>query len=285
MINEEFLKEQGIDETKHEAIISAFAESTKGLFDEKELSRQKGDAVRSMMEGYEEAAFKAYNIPKLDNEKASEYNIRSAKEYWTKHYEDKINELTTLNSELSEKAKNGIKDEELLQKYSALEQTLETERNTFKQEKETWESENTKREKLNAYKSLIPKLKEDIDPEYKKFKVDGLLDSLLGKEVVEADGKLLIKGDETNGFTNTLVDEYLKENLKGILDEKHVQTGTGRRPAGGGDPAVIDISDSDTPQAKEAKIRAYLRDKGMNTTSENYSEEFGRLRKKYILKK
>jgi len=285
MINEEFLKEQGIDETKHKAILSAFNEATKGMLTPDDLNKQKGDAVRSMMEGFENSIFEATKIQKNNNEKASEYAKRAFEAFHKTSYESKINELSGLNKELNDKIKAGIKDPELVSKIEALEQTLETERTAFKEKEQAWESENTKREKLSAYKSLLPKFKDDIDSEFKKFKIDGVLNELLGKEVVEVEGKLIIKGDETNGFTNTPVEEYFKESFKSIIDEKIVQNGTGLKPRGQGDNVVLDISDNDSASEKEAKIRAYLKSQGINSIDSRYSEEFTKLRTKYVLKK
>ena len=285
MITKEFLTEQGIDETKHEAIISAFEESKKGFFTGEQLRKEKGDAVRSMMEGFEKSIFEVTNVEKNNNEKASDYATRAFEAFHKTGYEAKITELQNLNNELNDKIKKGIKDPELVAKLDALEQTLNTEREAFKQKETEWQSETAKRDKLTKYNSLIPKLKTDIDADYKKFKVDSMLNELLGKEVVEVDGKLLIKGDETNGFTNIEVEAFMKENLKNIIDEKHTQTGTGLKPAQGGDGTVLDISDNESPQAKEAKIREYLNKQGLNTVSKEYTEQFKSLREKYILKK
>jgi len=282
MINEDFLKEQGIDETKHEAIISAYNNAVSKLQDDHKTD--KSGAVKSMMEGFEGNIFNVTKIEKNANEKASDYAIRAFDTFHKTNYESKINELTDLNKELDGKIKAGIKDPELAQKIEALEQTLETERKGFQEKETAWESEKAREAKVNKYKSLLPKLKADADQDYKDYKVNGVIEVLVGKDVVDdGKGNLIIKGDESNQFTNTPVIDFLKENLKGIIDEGHQQTGTGQKASGS--TVVIDISDSDSPQAKDGKIRDYLKEKGIKVTDKEYSEQFKELRTKYILKK
>ncbi len=178
-----------------------------------------------------------------------------------------------LKKELSELKAEKAKFPDLIQeKIKEKEDELIKVKSDYERDKKMW----------NLLKSIPTKLKVDLDPDYKNFKISQALEKAMKDfDVIEinSDGKILLKNSKN--YEQKSADEFFKTELDLIIDKGTQQTGggAGNQPPGGngGKNGELKLNDDMSPNEKVTKIREHIASKGIASYDPKYTEEINKL--------
>jgi len=248
-------------------------------------------------------------VQKKDGEKTYDYAKRvigSLKEKagGSKELQAKIDEQTSVISDLEKKIKDGASDEAIKKKLADAETKLGNLQEQYDKDKTTWESTQKEMEAKVAnvqvdvaFEKAVAglKFKAGFSEDIKNVLLDNAKKSILNEltpDWEEADGKKnLIFRDKDgriktnpNNLQNAITaEELVRSKLGDALDTGRTQTGTGSKGtegpgAPGGDGATLDLASIKTQVAADDAIAADLMSRGFTRGTTEFAEKFSEIR-------
>ena len=178
----------------------------------------------------------------------------------------KYESIKSKNKELEEQLKS-VPD---AAKYDSLQKTYNEAIENHKlelQKLETNFNNQQKRSKIEMFIKSLP-FDEKHDKDYVNFKTKSLIDDIekRGFEVEEVNGKIMLKGGESEGHRSFELSEFAKEPLAGLLKSETTPPRLPNAPQG--------LSSIKSKEEFYTGIRKGLEDKGLKITDDNWDSAY-----------
>lgn len=287
MIAKEDLLKVKLDEEKANQVMELLGESAKVLYAKDEYAKAMGDVDRSIL--------MAYGIPKNPNETTSAYQKRAATTKMNEIITAKETEHASTIDDLNKKLLAKPGDEKLVKELqdakaelAKIPDLIDEKVNEWKSKYEEVEREFNSFKTQSELKSFLPKFKDDVDPEFRDFKVKSAIDKILASKELQKtdDGKLLIY-DPVN-HERTPADSYLSKELEAIAFKAVIQNGGGAggdngNPGGSG-KGTLKFAEGLTNIEKYNSIKEHIgTQEGIDKFAPNYSKRLNELCKDHDL--
>lgn len=289
MLTTEKLKEYGVADDKHEAILKDFDTYKTGITETHKTD--KADAQSTMMNGQDKVIFEATGIEKLPNEWTSKYAVRAGGLSKQKEFDTYKNDTTLKIEGLDKQISEGFSgaDEKLKEQNNSLITTIDSERESWKVKETEFNAKYDNYVADQALLSEMPAFKSDINPEIADILKEKVLKEIKEKYDIKTDKDrdTILVTKEGVEFSQQKLKEFYSERLKDYIEVKRIQNGTGSSGAGAGtgDGGSLSIIDTDTPHIVMSKIRDSLVKEGIDINSEEGQKEYRKRYDKYVLKK
>jgi hypothetical protein len=270
------LKASGLDEEKGKQVLDLLGDAGK-KFTPENVGKKAFDEV-------DLSVLTLTKVPKLDNEKSTEYLKRAH----SVSLEAAITEKTkALNDEIADvKLKLAAKpgDEKLMKELSDLKEEKAKFPDLINGKVKEWKdkAENAERE-LNDHKTtsqlktaLPAKFKADLPKKFIDYEVEGALKEArakFGKMETGSDGILYLINETT--YEKVKATDWFAAQLKDIVDGGTVQTGGGASGGAGTGGASELVLPKDMPKGEKIlKIEAHLIQKGITKLDPKWDAEY-----------
>lgn len=289
MITKDDLKKFDLDDEKSGQVMELLGTAAEKLYAENGYKKAKDEVDREIL--------MLTKIAKKDDEKSSDYMKRATKEYSDKLIEDAKTDLNEQITGLEQKLKEKPGDEKLKQEI----EDLKTEKAKIPeliaakvkevQDKLTQtESDYAKDKKVWNLKSAISgfKFKDDLDPEYREFKINAEINKALQDFDVFEETKDGLMMKNSTSYEQKLAKDYFATAYESIIDTGVNQlgggAGTGNKPPKKPTNGELKFEDDENDNSKISKIRTYLATtKNLDPLSNEFDKEFNTLLKEHKL--
>lgn len=210
-----------------------------------------------------------FGIEKNEKEFATNYLKRSVdltkqgiKETAEKEYSEIKKENDILKTQLSQ-VPDAAKYEDLRRQHNEIIDSHNKEKNDLLK---TFESEK-KKLRLEANINTLPLQAED--KEYLKYQKSKFIDDVLnrGFEIIERDGKTILKGGESEGHKDYVLEDFAKEKLSHLIKVNSSGVRTDEPT-----PQNVMLSGAKTKQEALTIMRKTLEEKGYNATQSTWAK-------------
>jgi hypothetical protein len=287
MINEENLKGiEGLTPEQSTQILELAKSGEKAITEklQQEGADEANNRVSKMMTAIDQRLFEESKIPKLENEKTSDYALRIRSE----GLDGKINEMEIKHREELEKAKSSAKDPESFTKISQenenLRKTLTEVRDKAKADLEEEKVKTKQFETSFKLRAKMPELVhgDELLGHIKDEVIQEIFNRGLKLNKNNEGADILVAGESEQYQQYLLTDFYKQSKIGKYIKDPHSQLGGGKDPEA--PPPVepvdgISVNGLTKVEADE-KIRAHLMQKGISVMDGKYPEMFRELRAK-----